>query len=281
LTERKRGSVPELPEVETIKSGLQKVITGKMIKKFESLDSKVVRFKSINIGNTHIKNIERRVKMLIINLDNGKSLLIHLKLTGQLIWKKSKNNEFPNKFTRAFFNLGDGSRLYFNDLRRFGYIKLYETNELINVPELKKLGPEPLGEKFKSQIPNLKIIIKNSKKPIKNLLMDQTFIAGIGNIYADEILFYAGILPNRKANRLDNDEIEKIFAAIPVILKRGIKYGGTSVDAYLNAFGKEGEMAQYLMVYRKTGKSCRKCGTKVKRITLGGRGTHFCERCQK
>lgn len=271
--------MPELPEVETIKLGLQKTIINKVITKFEAKDSKVVKFQPKNIENSKVKSIERRAKMLIINLNNDKSILIHLKLTGQLIWNMSDNGKIPDKFTRAIFYFNDGSRLFFNDLRRFGYIKLYSARDLENIPELKKLGPEPFSKDFSIEyLVQRAAKVKNRK--VKQFIMDQEIISGIGNIYADESLFDAKILPTRKVKDIRLSEWKTLRESIIRILTLGIKYGGSSVDAYLDTFGNQGKMHQYLKVYRRTGQPCVGCSGKVERITLGGRGTHFCPKCQ-
>lgn len=295
--------MPELPEVETIRKGLQKVIVGKQIEKFESRDSKVVQFKPEGIEKSSIMSINRRAKMLIFKLSNGKSILIHLKMTGQLIWEEcaggkkyclKKNRvagghpspdwvaKLPNAYTRAVFNFNDGSVLFFNDLRRFGYLKLYDTEKIDNEKELKKIGPEPFSKDFTVEY----LIQRASKIPnrkIKQFITDQEIIAGVGNIYVDEALFYAEIMPTRLVKEIQLSEWKKIRESIIKALELGLKYGGSSEDTYVDAFGNQGTMNKHTMVYRKTGQKCEKngCIGVVKRITLGGRGTHYCSACQE
>jgi formamidopyrimidine-DNA glycosylase len=313
--------MPELPEVETIRLGLQKTIIGKKITRFESLDSKVVQFTPEDIKNSKIINIGRKAKMLHFDLDNKKSILIHLKMTGQLIWEKCGAESkhclkksrvagghpspdwiaiLPTKHTRAIFSFNDGSKLFFNDLRRFGYMKLYDTKLIQNsniknqnlskhsvlgpletIPELAKLGPEPFSHDFNVEY----LMEKASKIPnrkIKQFITDQEIISGVGNIYVDEALFYAGISPLRPVKEIKLKEWTKIIESIKKALELGLKYGGSSEDTYVDAFGNQGTMGEHTKVYRKTGQSCLNgCGGTIQRITLGGRSTHYCETCQK
>lgn len=308
--------MPELPEVETIRRGLSRVIVGRKVVRFETKDEKVVRFEPKAIEGASILSVQRRAKILIINLSNYKSMLIHLKMTGQLIWESSddvkeyclKKNKsktrvmgghpssemistLPNIHTRAIFYLDDDSVLFFNDLRRFAYMKLYDTVELEETSELKKIGIEPikfevdsLGEitsdftvdyliRRAARIPNRKI---------KQFITDQEIIAGVGNIYVDEALFYSGINPTRPVSSLSLTEWEKVRQSIVKALSLGIKFGGSSEDTYVDAFGKQGKMNEYVMVYRRTGLPClNNCGGVIERIVLGGRGTHYCPNCQK
>jgi formamidopyrimidine-DNA glycosylase len=318
--------MPELPEVETIRRGLIKVIVGKKITKFESLDSKVIQFAEKDIIGSEIKEIERRAKILIFHLSRNvisnevrnpmnqgisrldksmgrddKVILTHLKMTGQLIWEENPGtNDFqlkksrvagghpspdwvaklPNAYTRAVFHFGDDSVLFFNDLRRFGYMKLYDTKDLDSLTELIKLGPEPFSDAFNADY-LMRRATKIPNRKIKQFITDQEIISGVGNIYVDEALFYAGILPTRAVKDIQLSEWKKIRDSIIKSLELGLKYGGSSEDTYVDAFGNQGEMNQHTKVYRKTGQPCSACGTKIERITLGGRGTHFCPSCQK
>lgn len=304
--------MPELPEVETIRRGLQKTIVGKKIERFKSLDSKVVQFASENVENSKIINIGRKAKMLHFDLDNEKSILIHLKMTGQLIWeecgsesehclKKSRVAgghpspdwvaKLPTQHTRAIFNFDDGSKLFFNDLRRFGYMKLYDTKELSTIKELKNLGPEPLqfayapSRQASSDKFNVEYLMRKASKipnrKIKQFITDQEIISGVGNIYVDEALFYAGIPPLRPVKEISKTEWTSIIDSIKKALELGLKYGGSSEDTYVDAFGNQGTMGDHTKVYRKTGQPCpNDCGGLIKRISLGGRGTHYCPACQ-
>ena len=293
--------MPELPEVETIRLGLRKVILNKKITNFEVRDLKVVQFAPEQIIGSRIEEIERRAKILIFKLDNKKSILTHLKMTGQLIWeecsgekdfclKKSRVsgghpsadwvNKLPSAHTRAIFGFEDESVLFFNDLRRFGYMKLYETSELDQLTELKKLGPEPFGDKFTTQYLEERAK-KVPNRKVKQFITDQEIISGVGNIYVDEALFEAGISPLRAVSEITTIEWGKIRESIRRALERGIKYGGSSEDTYVDAFGNAGTMSAHMKVYRRTGLPCENnCGGEVKRIVLGGRGTHYCPNCQ-
>lgn len=318
--------MPELPEVETIRRGLQKTIIGKKIEKFESLDSKVVQFAPEDVEGYYISDIQRRAKILVFLLSTSpkpspskgedvgaKALLCHLKMTGQLIWeecgseseyclKKSRVAgghpspdwvaKLPTQHTRAIFSFDDGSKLFFNDLRRFGYMKLYDTKELPNIKELKNLGPEPLqfadapsGQASSNELNVEYLMRKASKIPnrkIKQFITDQEIISGVGNIYVDEALFYAGISPLRPVKEIFKTEWNKIIESIKKALELGLKYGGSSEDTYVDAFGNQGTMGDHTKVYRKTGQPCPNgCGGIIKRISLGGRGTHYCPACQK
>jgi len=306
--------MPELPEVETVKKGLQKAIVGKKI-----VEVKILREKSFKgspreiIGRT-VKSVGRRAKLLIIDLDDGVFLIIHLKMTGQLIYKLKIKNEklktkmgpydvdgLPNKYTRVIIDFSDGSKLFFNDLRVFGWMKIIKNlklkikndNAKLKINKTQKLdeiigerfGPEALGKDF--TVKYLKEILGNWGRPVKVLLMDQKKIAGIGNIYANEALFCAGIAPHHRGRDLLKDHPEKVtklHGCIRKVLKDGIKYGGSTAsdDAFRNVKGEKGKMQDHLRVYAKAGEDClNKCGKKIRRMTLGGRGTFFCPKCQR
>ena len=292
--------MPELPEVETIKNDLKILIVGKEITDIRSEWPDIVKmdfeeFKKKVIG-AKISDVRRRAKNLIIQLDSStgeKYLLIHFKMSGHLIvtganrevkggnWVK-RDGDFAdpqNQFVRIQFFLDDGNQIAFSDLRRFGYIKL-----IANSKELKAIldeyGPEPLEKEFTEQI--LADILKSKKGPIKKVLMDQKLIAGIGNIYADEILFDAKIHPKKLASSLNNEEVKVVYGSIRDILKLALQSRGTSTSDYRDAKGKKGSYGDIRKVYRRTGEACPyECGGKVERISIGGRGTHFCPSCQK
>lgn len=271
--------MPELPEVETITKQLNSSISGKKIERAEIFVPKIVRipkkgFDEI-VSGTKIKKIFRRAKLLIFELDNGWSLLIHLKLTGQLIFNGEKN-----KHTAVIFYFSDGSKLVFNDLRKFGFVKPIKSRDLKPFFEKEKIGPEPLSKEF--TLARFKEILKKRPKAkIKQFLMDPQSIAGIGNIYADEILFASKVHPLRKNQDLSPAETKNIFQNIRKILAEAIKFRGTSVENYLDAKGQEGEFEKKLKVYGREGEKCKKCKGEVKRIKIGGRSAHFCPSCQK
>ena len=280
--------MPELPEVETICRQLAKLIVGKKIKKVKVKLPKIVKalladFRRVTSG-AKIKNVNRRAKLIILGLDNGWGLLIHLKMTGQLIYESSVISDklsVENKHTHVVFYFTDGSRLIFNDLRQFGYIKLVETAKLGEFFIKEGTGLEPLEKDF--ILADFEALLaKKPKARIKQFLMDPKNIAGIGNIYSDEILFFARVHPLRRNKDLKKEEIKKIFQGIKKILPEAIKLKGTSANNYLDAFGRKGDFLKKLKVYGREGEQCAgRCAGKVARIKLGGRSAHFCPLCQK
>lgn len=313
--------MPELPEVETIKRDIKKVLLGKKILGAEILDKKPVIGQEKEFMNLKavIKDACRFGKILVLDLDKNRSLMIHLKMTGQLIFlgqkrqravvlnsfqdlikskkynvKSDKSNKLmvagghyevgslqvPNKFTRLIFNLNQG-KLYFNDLRKFGWIRLVQTDKIKDLKEIKNLGIEPLHVNFTVKVFK-EILEKRPNKPIKQLLMEQNLISGIGNIYASEALFWAKIDPRRKAGDLKENEIKNLHKSIIKVLKEGIKLKGSSENTYVDLFGEKGVYLKREVVYRREGQNCpRHCGGKVERIKQGGRSTFFCPKCQK
>ena len=283
--------MPELPEVETIRLGLQKYLVGHKITDVEVKLPKIISGDTKNIIGAKFISVERYGKGLVINLENGYSIAIHIKLTGQLIYNdlvfvknrninisKQKVGNLPNKFTHVIFKLDKGAFLYYNDMRRFGWIKIIKTADLKTLAFFKDMGPEPFKdltlEKFQD-------MLSKSSIAVKVLIMDQKKIGGVGNIYANDALFMAGIDPRRKAKELSKDETKKLFQAILEVLKNGLKYGGASELTYVNALGEEGGYQNHFLVYGKDGKPCSKDGTIIKKFFLGGRGTYFCSACQR
>lgn len=272
--------MPELPEVETIKLQLSRIIKAKTIKKVEVRLPKMVRGASLEefekkVAGAKVKDIKRRAKLLIIELSNGYSLVIHLKLTGQLIY-----NQEPQKHSHLIYHFTDGSVLLHNDMRQFGYVKLVKTSQFSKLFQKEKFGPEPLEksftlEKFKE------LLSKKKRSRTKPLLMDQTFVAGVGNVYAQEACFFAKIKPTRTVGSLTDKEIKNLYDGLKKILRESIKHKGSSVDTYVDIKGKQGGYLSFLKVYRREGKKCLRCGAKIKSIRLGGRGTCFCPKCQK
>jgi len=241
--------MPELPEVETIRRQLSGKIVGKRL-----LRKKIV-------------GVRRRAKLLIIDFRDGSSLIFHLKLTGQLIF-----NGEPSRYTRKVLNFQDGSRLVFNDLRKFGWYKIVKKSREME----EKFGPEPLKMNFKTFE---SILEKRPKAKIKPLLMDQKMIAGIGNIYSDEILFASGIRPMRLVKTLKKPEIKKIFQNIKKILEKAIKAKGSSVEHYVDACGQKGNYVKQHKAYQQ--KKCSVCGKQIIKMKINGRSAHFCPKCQK
>lgn len=312
--------MPELPEVETLRRELQKAVSGKIIKSVEVKWPKMIKplsaalFKKKLIGN-RIIGAKRRAKMLLLQLAkcDVKSpdcfLGIHLKMTGQLVYRKStktstcvylrrqagrqkhKNtlvvgghpqkggsDKLPNKHTHIIVCFTDGSVLYFNDSRKFGWMRIISPNDLEKLN--RDYGVEALSPKFNAK-KLTELIKKYPNRKIKQLLLDQTLIAGIGNIYADESCFCAGILPTRLNNKIAQSEIAKLVGCIKKILKLAISKGGTSADTYVQLTGKLGGFVPYLKVYGRKGEQCKRCKGVVEKIKLNGRGTHFCRNCQK
>jgi formamidopyrimidine-DNA glycosylase len=266
--------MPELPEVETIKRGLEKVILGKKITEVTINNPKVIKEPARNhfvkeLKNSTIKNILRKGKLLIFELSTGKDLAIHLRMTGQLVYPGN------GKLSRVSFKLSDGKILDFNDRRLLGELRLLDEWEELKF--VKSMGPEPfdLGvEKFKE-------MLGFKKTKIKPLLMDQAFISGIGNLYAAEALFRARIHPERPASLLSDKEKENLFKEIKDTLKEAIEHGGSSIDQYVQLSGKQGDYVKYHKVYGREGKPCVVCKTLIKRTSMGGRGTYFCPKCQR
>jgi formamidopyrimidine-DNA glycosylase len=286
--------MPELPEVETIRIQLNQVLKGLKINDVEILKPKSFQGDKKKIIGKTIKEIQRRAKIILIELEGGLALAIHLKLTGQLIYRRpeekvlteaQKNGPFtvgelPNKYTRVIISFNNGSKLFFNDLRIFGWIKVIKDWQ--NLPEIKRIGPEANDEKAFT-LPYFQQILASSKKPVKLVIMDQEKLAGVGNIYANEALFVAGVKPTRPANRLIKKEIERLRNSIISILRQAVAHQGTSDkdEAYRQISGEKGHYQNFLKVYGRNGEKCLKCGTLIKRIKLGGRGTFYCPQCQK
>ncbi len=268
--------MPELPEVETIRRGLEKYLIGHTIERVEVRTRKILQKDERNLLGGKIVKTRRFGKVLVIDLSNGYSALIHLKLTGQLVFQ---GPNLPGKHTHVIFNLDGNRKLYFNDLRKFGWIKIAKSEEVIADSFIGKLGPEPFKdltlEKFKE-------ILSKSSRPIKIVLMDQTKISGLGNIYANEALWLAGINPTKESKKLRTEEQEKLYKAINTVLKAGIKYRGASDQHYLDALGEKGHYQEHFLVYGRQGQICQRCKkAKIAKISLAGRGTYWCPNCQK
>lgn len=283
--------MPELPEVETIRLGAKKYLVGKTIKKVEIKISKLFVGNPKDIINSRIADVRRVAKILEIVLDNGYSILIHLKLTGQLVYQpkdkeiecavgghmqKAYGQKLPHAHTHIIYEFSDGSKLYFNDLRKFGWNKIIKTSEIDQTLGKDKFGPEPNTKDFSLEY--LQKIFSKSGKRIKEILMDQVEISGLGNIYANDALYVAGILPTRTAKSLSNDEIEKLKNAIEKVISLGLKYGGSSENTYVNLEGKKGHYMEVTTVYQKN-KDPK--GHEIKRLKIGGRGSFYCPICQK
>lgn len=283
--------MPELPEVETLKRQLENVLLAKKISQIDILRSKNFLGNPKTLLNKTITQIKRKAKVIIISFDkNFPCLLIHLKMTGQLIFDDQKNrifgghpnNDFfsslPSKYTRVIIHFSDNSKLFFNDQRTFGWLKIISSQNQFD-QEFKNLnGIEPFSPLFTWQ--NLKASLFSSR-PIKLAILDQSKIAGIGNIYANDGLFLSKLLPTRKANSLTDKDWQNLTASLNKILSLSLSLGGTSQTNYIHLDGKKGNYQDHFLVYRKDGQNCPSCQGKIVKIKLGGRGTFYCPSCQK
>ena len=272
--------MPELPEVETIRRDLLPIVVGRTITE-AWVSPNAPRLIQLlppdefcrQIAGRRIEDIERRGKYLLFRVDGGLSWGVHLRMTGRLLHDASACRESP--YLRATFRLNDGSWLCFVDLRKFGTMWLVDDEALMWT----KLGPEPLGEEFTPAY--LHALLKRRSGPIKGALLDQKAIAGIGNIYADEALFIAGISPKRAANTLSRRRVKLLHEAIREALELALGDRGSSFRDYLDASGREGGHQLKVKVFRRTGQPCYVCGTEIRREKVAGRSTHFCPKCQR
>lgn len=308
--------MPELPEVETVVNELNKKLSGKTIKQVEVRVPKLVGFGAVTLSprrttssstlekfistlkNKKILSVKRRSKLLIFNLEDGWSMLVHLKMTGQFIYEDSKLREktkgkyrllnkksaplleLPSKYTHVIFYFTDGSILYYNDVRKFSYLKIVHEDEIAKVKEFSEYGPEPLDKSFSYEVFKSSIS-KRPKGKIKQVIMDNKVVVGIGNIYSDEILFHAKIKPDRTIKSLKENEIRAIYENISPVLKKGIEAKGSSVGDFVRTDGTWGNMGKFHFVYGRKKQSCKICNNKIESIKIGGRTRSFCPTCQK
>jgi formamidopyrimidine-DNA glycosylase len=292
--------MPELPEVETIRRGLAEKVLHKTIERVEVRCNRIILHPQPPeleraLAHQTIKEISRRGKFLLFETNNYK-LLVHLGMTGQLtFWDQTQRNDqnffvhpltglqkarqhAVDKHTHVSFYFTDGNALHYRDIRQFGKWRLYRPDEFERAKEFWQLGLEPFTPSY-----NWKKFLQRfdgRKLRIKSLLLNQSFVAGVGNIYADEALFEAGIHPERLVKSLKQEEKRKLFRAIPKVLRRGLKYGGTSFQNYLNANGEAGTNQERLKVYGREGEKCRRCKSMIIRIVVSQRGSHLCPKCQ-
>lgn len=269
--------MPELPEVQTIVDGLNKIILGKKIKSISTDFSRVFSQKDFKKGveGSKITIIRRRGKFIIIELSNTRAILIHLGMTGNLFYLNKES--FPEKHDHMVMKFSDHTQLRYNDQRKFGKIKMIDLAKLENVSEIGQLGSEPLKISLKEFVN----IFQRRKGRIKTALLNQKILAGLGNIYSDEALFDAKIHPLTKIDNLNQTKLKALYSSIKKILKKAIQSGGTSVDDYLNVDGQEGFFQFKLKVYGREGEPCPRCGAKIKRIKISQRSSHYCPRCQR
>lgn len=282
--------------METIRRDLQKHIAGKKITQILAAPKKNIISGSLNafkkkLLRNRIENLERRGKLLYGHLRiGGDYLLIHLKMTGQLVYRHNKqvisgghpqdfsSDELPNKYSHVVFTFADKSHLFFNDQRQFGYMKIASPKELDKI--LSAYGIEPLTSGF--TLPAFRKIMANKKASVKAVLLNQKYIAGIGNIYADEICFAARVAPEKQADKLTDEEIKNLYKASASVIKKAISKRGTTFRDYRDSAGQAGNFVKYLKVYGRAGKKCQRCGYAfLKKAKITGRGTVFCPTCQK
>jgi formamidopyrimidine-DNA glycosylase len=288
--------MPELPEVETIRAGLAKLLPGKVVKdvwydwdkSFPNAPSDVARF----LVGAKVLKVRRRAKVLIIELSDGWALIIHLKMTGQLIYVgkderfgaghpgKDMVGELPAKSTRVILDFTDGSKLFFNDQRKFGWMRLMPAIEIPEIDFFKKVGPEPLDAGFTVDM-FIERILRRKNTSIKAALLDQSVIAGVGNIYADESLWGAKIHPAAQVGRVSRPKLVALYNSLREVLALSIKKGGSTDKNYVDAEGKKGSYLSFANVFRRQGQPCPRCGTPIEKIRVAGRGTHICPREQR
>ena len=286
--------MPELPEIEIVKRSLFKMINKAKITHI-TIYNKNLRYQipntfSQNLVGEKILKISRRSKYLIFHF-RKKLLLIHLGMSGKILIKRNFDNRLfktsfyydlniPKKHNHIYFKLNNGLDLIYNDVRRFGFLKLYNTIYLNKIAFIQKLGLEPFSKKFNTKY--FTNFVQKRKKNIKNLLMDQTFVSGLGNIYANEVLFMSKINPSKKCNRLNNNEIKKLIFNIKKVLQFSISKGGTTIRDFQNTLGESGNYQQFFYVYGRNNKKCSRisCKGKIKKIVISNRSTFYCTVCQ-
>lgn len=286
--------MPELPEVETVRRGLARLIIGKKIsgvehdwvKSFPNAQSDVEQF----LSGSQVNDIRRRAKVLLIDLSSGYSLVIHLKMTGQMVYRGSENfgaghpsdslvGQLPDRSTRVIFDFTDNSKLFFNDQRKFGWVKLIPTIEVPNIDFMRRVGPEPLESDFTPEI-LFRRLQRRKRSTIKAALLDQTVLAGIGNIYADEALWGAKIHPSTLVGELNKKQVKTLYNEIIMVLKLSIEKGGSTDRNYVNAEGKKGSYIEFAKVFRRENLPCPRCGASIIKTRVASRGTHLCPVCQ-
>lgn len=288
--------MPELPEVETIRRELQAVLPGRRIRRVDVHLAKIVKLSTASfrrrLVGAAIRRIGRRAKLLLIELSNNWTIIIHLKMSGQLIWRPKRGrmrvgghpipgglDGLPNTYSHVVLTLNGGT-LFFNDQRQFGFVKLVSTDQLKAWLQAVGYGPEPLVAAFTFDV-FVDILRRHARQRIKPTLMDQSVIAGVGNIYADEACFAARIRPARRIATMNRHERRALYRGLRAVMELSLRKKGTSADAYLTTNGQKGGMMPCLKVYGRGGQACRRCGTTITKTVLAGRGTHYCSHCQR
>lgn len=273
--------MPELPEVETIRRTLEKLVLNKEIEDATIYWPKIVKqpddpehFRMLLSGES-IERIGRRGKFLLFYL-NHYVLISHLRMEGKYrVVPKSKEKD---KHTHVIFHFTDGTELRYNDVRKFGTMHVYKIGEEMTKAPLKSVGPDPFEEAYTFDY--VKERLKRTTRMIKAALLDQTIISGLGNIYVDEVLFLSKIHPEKRAHLLSEDEVKRIYENVRIVLEEAVRLGGTTIRSYLNGLGEMGMFQQRLYAYGQTGKPCQHCQTEIVKIKVAGRGTHICPTCQ-
>ncbi len=286
--------MPELPEVETIRRGLEPLILKKKIVRVDvdTQTRKAFQGDEKDVVDTIVVGLRRRGKALLIDLSNGITMMIHLRMTGQLIWRgiderdnfaaghPSKNfmAELPNSQTRVSFVFEEGA-LYFNDQRKFGFVKVLSTEKVEEEKFIRELAKEPWEMTTKELFERCQ---RHAKAPIKAVLLDQKVIAGLGNIYADESLFYASVHPAKKAGELTEEQVALILKGARSVMMESIDSGGSTMATYVKPDGSTGSyLENFAKVFRREGRDCVRCGETILKTRVAGRGTHYCPKCQK
>ncbi len=308
--------MPELPEVQTVVAELNRKLHNRKISRVAVHNAKLISLGPATVSNIRkptqgtvnqfvkllkgqkIVSVKRRGKMLIFDLSGPLTMLVHLKMTGQFIFedpilRKKTGSQYrilnklsaplvklPAKHTHVVLSFDDGSTLFYNDVRQFGYLRIVKDEDMSKVAELQAYGPEPLDKSFTYEI-FAKALINRKKIPIKLALMDTKVVVGIGNIYSDEILYHAKVLPQRTVDSLKSKELKAIYEQIKPVLEMGVKHKGSSVGDFIRTDGKWGSMGKYHFVYGRKGQPCKGCGTIIKSLKMGGRTACFCPKEQK
>ena len=274
--------MPELPEVETIRSFIEKRVQHKVITAIDVSLPRLIRnttaenFVSVLTGTT-IEGVSRRGKYLFLHCSGPSSVLVHLRMTGSLLYE-DQPGAFSGRAVHVVFSLTEG-RLLYRDIRTLGCLWLVPSEGPTGIKGYDNLGPDAISPAFTAE--GLYRLLKETSRPVKTVLLDQTKVAGIGNIYVDEALFRAGIRPLRRAHRVTKKEAAKLHEAITDVLHEGLEHGGTTIRNFISGNGKEGQNQENLRVYGREGTPCTVCGTTIEYVKLNGRGTHYCPQCQK
>ena len=274
--------MPELPEVETVVRQLRATVLGRCIENVRlsglPLRRPIDEALPGRLCGRKISAVSRRGKYIIVTLEPHAFLLIHLGMTGAVFFRKQESDEEQSKHVHAIMRFADGTVLAYRDPRRFGLIAFYEIASMENIPEIAALGKDPLERDFTGR--RLTAWLGNCRRDIKTFLLDQRFIAGLGNIYVCEALFLAGIHPERCCDGVRDEEAVRLAAAVRRVLRAAIKHNGTSFSDYRDAGGQRGDNQRFLKVFQREGEPCHRCGTEIRRISQSGRSSFYCPSCQ-